>query len=137
MSSRRTFLKALAATTLANSFGLAAGQQPLTGTAPAIPGKPGMIVRSSRFLDLEMPMDALTTWITPIEHFFVRNHMFEPTTLDVRTWKLTVGGEVEHPLELQMSDIVKYPAAAVINTLECAGNGRAFYQPHVPGVQWQ
>jgi len=41
-----------------------------------IPGKDGMIVRSSRFLDLETPVEFMTSWITPVNHFFVRNHMF-------------------------------------------------------------
>lgn len=34
-------------------------------------------------------------------------------------------------------DIRKFPLASIANTLECAGNGRRFYQPHVPGVQWE
>jgi len=25
----------------------------------------------------------------------------------------------------------------VINTLKCAGNGRAFALPHLPGMQWE
>src|SRR5438093_7210711 len=96
-----------------------------------------MIVRSARFLDLEMPMDVLKTWITPVPHFFVRNHMHEPSTLDPSTWILTISGEVEQPLTLSLADLKKLEPHSVINTLECAGNGRAFQQPHVPGVQWE
>jgi len=33
--------------------------------------------------------------------------------------------------------LVKMEPYTVTNTLECAGNGRAFHHPHVPGVQWQ
>src|SRR5205814_308860 len=90
-----------------------------------------------RFLDLEMPMEALKTWITPVPHFFVRNHMHEPSTLDPSTWVLTISGEVEQPLTLSLTDLKKLELHSVINTLECAGNGRAFQQPHVPGVQWE
>jgi len=102
-----------------------------------VPGKEGMIVRSARFLDLEMPMEVLKTWITPGPHFFVRNHMHEPSTLDASTWALTISGEVENPLALSLADLKKLESHTVINTLECAGNGRAFQQPHVPGVQWE
>src|ERR1700758_2643877 len=100
-------------------------------------GKEGMIVRSARFLDLEMLMEDLKTWITPVPHFFVRNHMHEPSTLDPSTWVLTISGEVENPLTLSLADLKKLQPHSVINTLECAGNGRALQQPHVPGVQWE
>ncbi|HEV2730508.1 MAG TPA: sulfite oxidase [Terriglobales bacterium] len=102
-----------------------------------VPGKEGMIVRSARFLDLEMPMEVLKTWITPAPHFFVRNHMHEPSTLDASTWALTISGEVENPLTLSLADLKRLEPQNVVNTLECAGNGRAFQQPHVPGVQWE
>jgi hypothetical protein len=49
-----------------------------------------MLVRSFRFLDLEMPTEFMNTWITPVPHFFVRNHMFEPSTLDAAEWRLSV-----------------------------------------------
>jgi sulfite oxidase len=102
-----------------------------------IPGEAGMIVRSARFLDLEMPPEFFDSWITPVPHFFVRNHMHEPSTLDAGTWQLTISGEVEKPLTLTLKDLEKMAAHSVINTLECAGNGRGFQQPHAPGIQWQ
>ena len=95
-----------------------------------------MIVRSGRFLDLEMPPEFLETWLTPIEHFFVRNHMHEPSTLDADTWRLSIGGEVERPYTLALEDLSKLKSHTVTNTLECAGNGRGFQRPRVPGVQW-
>src|SRR5713226_966207 len=104
---------------------------------PTIPGKEGMILRSFRFLDLEMPTEFLNSWITPVPHFFVRNHMHEPTTLDAAEWRLSVTGEVEKPLTLSLADLGKIESHAVSNTLECAGNGRAFHHPSVPGIQWQ
>jgi len=101
-----------------------------------VPGKAGMIVRSARFLDLEMPPEFFNSWITPVPHFFVRNHMHEPSSLDADSWSLAVGGEVEHPLSLTLSDLLKMAPRTVLNTLECAGNGRGFQRPNVPGVQW-
>ena len=96
-----------------------------------------MIVRSARFLDPETPPEFLTSWITPVPHFFVRNHMHEPSTLDPKSWRLTIGGEVDKALTLSLADLSKLEAHRVTNTLECAGNGRGFEQPRVPGVQWQ
>jgi sulfite oxidase len=38
---------------------------------------------------------------------------------------------------LSLADLAKLEPHTVTNTLECAGNGRAFQNPRVPGVQWQ
>lgn len=101
-----------------------------------VPGEDGMLVRSFRFVDLEAPVEYFNTWLTPVPHFFVRNHMHEPSELDAGTWQLTIGGEVEKPLTLTLADLSKIENHSVVNTLECAGNGRGFYRPQVPGVQW-
>jgi DMSO/TMAO reductase YedYZ molybdopterin-dependent catalytic subunit len=103
----------------------------------AIPGKEDLIIRSYRFFDLETPVEYFDTWLTPAPHFFVRNHMHEPSTLDASSWQLSIGGEVEKPFTINLAELVKLEAHAIVNTLECAGNGRAFYSPKVPGVQWQ
>jgi sulfite oxidase len=100
-------------------------------------GKEGMILRSGRFLDLEMPPEFLDSWLTPLRRFFVRNHMHEPSTLDAETWRLNIGGEVKSPLSLSLADLMSMTPHTITNTLECAGNGRAFQNPKVPGVQWQ
>ena len=102
----------------------------------SIPGKEGMIVRSARFVDLETPPEFFNTFITPVQHFFVRNHMHEPSALDAREWKLSIGGEVERPYTLSIAELSKLESHTVTNTLECAGNGRSFHDPTVPGVQW-
>ena len=139
MISRRTFLHtasvAVAGATVWHpliSFATDSGERTI-----AIPGEDGMIVRSSRFMDIEMPPEYAVSWITPVEHFFVRNHMHEPSTLEADAWTVTVGGEVEHPESLKLADLQKLEQHTVINTLECAGNGRGFHRPQVPGIQWQ
>jgi DMSO/TMAO reductase YedYZ molybdopterin-dependent catalytic subunit len=136
MSSRRAFLKTasagvLAAFTAPSLLGAAAGQ-----TAVSVPGKEGLIVRSFRFLDLETPVEFMTDWITPVPHFFVRNHMFEPVAVDAKEWRLAIGGEVDRPLSLTLADLARIPVRSVTNTLECAGNGRSLQSPKVPGIQW-
>ena len=135
MISRRDFVLR------ASAIGVVGAVRPLlrwgADESPTIPGKHGMIVRSLRFLDLEMPAEYGNSLITPVQHFFVRNHMHEPSTVDAGEWRLSIGGEVEKPLTLTLAQLTKMEQHTVINTLECAGNGRAFVVPHVPGVQWE
>jgi sulfite oxidase len=142
MKSRRSFLKytSLAATAAIAArplFGWAADSAVAKRGATVVPGADGMIVRSLRFLDLEMPPEFAKSWLTPVPHFFVRNHMFEPAKVDAAESKLTIGGEVEKPLTLTLTDLSNIEQHSVTNTLECAGNGRAFQSPKVPGIQWQ
>lgn len=139
MNSRRIFLKYLTGAALGATAGRSviswALDQTQMGTI-SIPGKDGMIVRSSRFVDLETPVEYFDTWLTPVPHFFVRNHMHEPGKLSPETWRLSVGGEVDNPLTLTLADLGKLESHSVVNTLECAGNGRSLHRPQVPGVQW-
>ena len=134
MISRRNFLRAVSVTAIAGVLPRAFSW---ADESVVVPGKEGMIVRSTRFLDLEMPPEFFDSWITPVSHFFVRNHIHEPDTVNVSEWRLTVAGEVENPLSLSLADLARLDSHTVVNTLECAGNGRSFQQPHVPGVQWQ
>lgn len=101
-----------------------------------VPGEDGMVLRSFRFVDLESPIEYFNTWLTPVPHFFVRNHMHEPSELDAHDWRLTIGGEVEKPLTMSLGELSKIETHSVVNTLECAGNGRSLHRPQVPGIQW-
>lgn len=100
------------------------------------PTKRDMIVRSTRPLDLEMPLSGFADAITPLDHFFVRTHVYAPT-VKLDTWRLTVDGNVGQSLTLTMEDLRKMPSAELVSVLECAGNGRAFFDPPVAGLQWQ
>src|SRR5262249_41999429 len=100
-----------------------------------VAGKEQMIVRSLRYLDLEMPVHLLDSWITPVKLFYVRNHLGMPS-VNLPAWGLSVSGEVERPLELSFAELDKLEPNTVTNTMECAGNGRSFYRPRVPGIQW-
>jgi sulfite oxidase len=138
MNSRRNFLKqmsgaALAVNAASSLFSWATAAQ---GGLIEIAGEDGMIVRSFRFVDLETPVEYLNTWLTPVPRFFVRNHMHEPSELSADGWRLIVGGEVEKPFILTLSDLSKLETHSVVNTIECAGNGRSLHRPQVPGIQW-
>jgi sulfite oxidase len=137
MNSRRDFLKQISGAALA------------AGVAPALlarafpqeqlvefPGEDGMILRSFRFVDIESPVEYFNSWLTPVPHFFVRNHMHEPSELNADDWHLSIGGEVEKPITLSLAELSKIETHSVVNTLECAGNGRSLHRPQVPGIQW-
>ena len=98
--------------------------------------KDQLIVRSGRPQDLETPAHLLDSWITPNERFYVRSHFYTPT-IDPATWSLVLDGEVEKPLTMTLAELRRAPSTTVIATLECAGNGRAFFDPPVAGVQWE
>jgi DMSO/TMAO reductase YedYZ molybdopterin-dependent catalytic subunit len=137
MISRRDFLKQVSGSIAAAGTIPSLLTWATNDSAVQIPGEEDLIVRSVRFLDLETPPEFFTSWITPVPHFFVRNHMHEPSSLDADSWRLTISGEVEKPLTVSLADLAKLERHRVTNTLECAGNGRAFQEPHVPGIQWQ
>jgi sulfite oxidase len=137
MNSRRDFLKhfsaaAFAAGLLPSGLTWALPQ----GQAIEFPGEDGVILRSYRFIDLETPVEYFNTWLTPVPHFFVRNHMHEPSELDAKEWRLSISGEVEKPMTLSLGELSKIETHSVVNTLECAGNGRSMHRPQVPGIQW-
>jgi len=87
-------------------------------------------------IDAETPLDALTTFITPNDLFFVRHH-WNPMYPDMKRWRLAVEGEVEKPLELTLADLKRLPRAEATCVLQCSGNGRGLFRPTVPGVQWR
>jgi DMSO/TMAO reductase YedYZ molybdopterin-dependent catalytic subunit len=100
------------------------------------PGKEKLILRSARPPDYEAPVALLDSWITPIEHFYVRSHLPTPAGVEAATWTLSIDGEVNAQSTLTLDDLRRMPAATITTTLECAGNGRAFFDPPVAGIQW-
>jgi sulfite dehydrogenase (cytochrome) subunit A len=102
------------------------------------PGKIPMRVINHRPPCLETPWSAFSKDLTPNEAFFVRWHLqVLPTTVDVRTWRLKVHGEVEKPQELSLTDLKAMKATRIAAVCQCSGNSRSFFEPHVPGAQWR
>src|SRR5256885_15454605 len=102
----------------------------------AIAGKRPMILHSDRPEDLETPVRYFDSWVTPVDAFFVRQHLPRPAAIDPAAYRLTINGMVAKTAQLTLADLQKLPQHTVPATLECTGNGRAFYNPKVPGVQW-
>jgi DMSO/TMAO reductase YedYZ molybdopterin-dependent catalytic subunit len=95
-----------------------------------------LIVRSANPEDFEMPLSGFDTWITPAEQFYVRTHIYKPK-VELPEWRLRVDGLVERELSLDMAELKKLPRAGLTAVMECAGNGRSFYEPGVTGMQWR
>jgi len=102
---------------------------------PAIPGKRPMILHSDRPEDLEMPSEYFDHWLTPNDSFFVRQHIPRPD-VNAQSFHVLVNGLVSKQVELKIEDLRKLPQYKTVATLECTGNGRGFYRPRVPGIQW-
>jgi sulfane dehydrogenase subunit SoxC len=82
-----------------------------------------------------MPLEALRHEITPVGLHYLLTH-FDIPYVDESTWTLEIGGLVERPVALTLDDIKKRPVASAAVTLECAGNGRAFYAPRAISQPW-
>ena len=143
--SRRRFLKALGGAGAAGALQGVASRPTAAQTAPPAPVvKP---TPADLFNDYgsnkEMRWEAMYQrgYLTPTEAFFVRNHT-RTARIDVAAWRLKVDGSgVGRPLELTFDELVGLPSVSVIRYVECAGNGRSFFESasgkKAQGTQWK
>ncbi len=82
-----------------------------------------------------MPLEALAYPITPVGLHYLLIH-YDIPAVDATSWRVTVDGEVERPLSLSLDDLRSRPAAEVVATMECAGNGRVSLSPPVDSQPW-
>jgi DMSO/TMAO reductase YedYZ molybdopterin-dependent catalytic subunit len=86
----------------------------------------GATVRSGRYWEF-------TTWQTPVEQFYVRNHYPTPTAetrpvLDRANWRLRIHGNgIERELEIGYEDLLRMPSRTLLATMECHGNARTIF----------
>ena len=130
---RRAFLDAVVRAGALATSGLIPAGVLLAQRAPALDR---LIVHSDRPEDVETPAHLLTSWITPNELFYVRSHFYTPS-IQESAWRLRIGGDVDRTLDLSLSDLRQMPSATLVVTLECAGNGRALFEPPVAGIPWR
>jgi DMSO/TMAO reductase YedYZ molybdopterin-dependent catalytic subunit len=102
---------------------------------PAVPSG-RLVVRNARPLDAEAPLEALRTFETSNDLFFVRSHHVLPEI--AQSWTLTIDGEVAKPLRIGLADIRRMRGERRAALIECAGNGRGLFElPATSGVQWE
>src|SRR6516225_3943697 len=103
----------------------------------SLPGKKPLIKLSYRPPNYETPIEYFRTAITPNDAFFVRYHLSNIPEVDVKTWKIVVGGEgANGQAEFTLDDLKRLPVAELVAVNLCSGNRRGLFQPHVPGVEW-
>ena len=103
----------------------------------ALPGKKPLIKLSYRPPNYESPIETFRTAITPNDQFFVRYHLSFIPEVDVKTWKISVGGDgANNQAELNLDALKAMPATEIVAVNQCSGNRRGLFQPHVPGVEW-
>ncbi|TMT85550.1 molybdopterin-binding oxidoreductase [Haloterrigena sp. H1] len=81
--------------------------------------------------------ETYANWLTPIEDHYVchRNETLDPEAAD---WEVDLAGAVAREGTLGMDDLRnEYPTVAVAHTMECAGNGRGYFDPETGSVQWE
>lgn len=144
---RRGFLKGAGLATMAALLGgfipfhrqMPGGLLPLAlaETPFRVEGKDGLVIINDRPLNAEAPAHLLDDDITPTARHFIRNNGLPPEIADPATWTLTLDGEVEEPLVLDLDTLrSRFEVVTLALQLECAGNGRAFFDPKTPGNQW-
>jgi DMSO/TMAO reductase YedYZ molybdopterin-dependent catalytic subunit len=82
-----------------------------------------------------MPLEALRWDLTPIGLHYLLTH-YDIPLVDGASWRLEVDGLVEQPLSLALDELRARPARELAVTMECAGNGRAYIEPHVVSQPW-
>jgi DMSO/TMAO reductase YedYZ molybdopterin-dependent catalytic subunit len=102
------------------------------------PQKAELLLLTDRPPQLETPLSYFRTDLTPNDAFFVRWHLSGiPTTVDLRTFRLEVGGHISKPLSLSLNDLQsKFEPVSLVALNQCAGNSRSLFEPRVPGGQW-
>jgi len=96
----------------------------------------GLLVHQAHPLNCETSIPALIGGVVmPSARFYVRNH-FPIPALEASTFRLGVSGLVERPLNLSLPELRNLGSQRRVVTLECAGNGRSFLTPKVPGEKW-
>ena len=136
---RRDFLKATGAATAMAAVGAVPLELfALDRRLVRYPEKTDLLLLTARPPQLEMPPQLFRELVTPNDALFVRWHLANiPTEVDLTTWRLTVGGNTERTLSLSMADLRSgFEPVTYTAVIQCAGNGRSFFEPRVPGGQW-
>ncbi len=135
---RRDFLKTAGTLTAAAALGgIPASLFGEEKRMAKFPEKTDLILLTSRPPQLETPLSFFKQLITPNDAVFVRWHLSRiPTSVDLRTWRLKVGGNTERELQLSMEDLKSFEKVSYTAVIQCSGNGRSFFEPRVLGGQW-
>jgi DMSO/TMAO reductase YedYZ molybdopterin-dependent catalytic subunit len=82
-----------------------------------------------------MPLEAMRYDLTPVGLHYLLIH-YDIPYLEGQSWRLSVGGMVARPLELDLPALRAVGSRTVRVTMECAGNGRARLEPRPVSQPW-
>ncbi|CAA3013659.1 sulfite oxidase [Olea europaea subsp. europaea] len=103
------------------------------------PRHPALLINSTAPFNAEPHRsDLISSYVTPADFFYKRNHGPIPIVDDIERYSVSVTGLIGNPKELYMKDIWKLPKYTVTATLQCAGNRRTAMSKtlKVKGVGW-
>ena len=128
---RRRFLKVSLA---------GAATLPLLGPLPSFAAEPSqLVVHGTEPMNAEGNLSRLaTSWMTPVENFYIRSHAPVPKINDGR-FRLAVEGLVKKPLSLSLKELSAMAQHSAVATMTCAGNRRSEHSliKPVKGVPWR
>ena len=105
-------------------------------SGPAM-AKEGLRVLSDRPLCAETEVHMLDDTVTPSARHFIRNNGTPPHQMDAQTWKLEIMGLVDRERSFSIEDLrSEFEVVSRALAIECAGNGRAQFDPPARGNQW-
>jgi DMSO/TMAO reductase YedYZ molybdopterin-dependent catalytic subunit len=70
----------------------------------------------------EAGLSGISPEVTPVQNFYVVSKNFVDPTIEAQGWTLEVGGMVDRPLKLSLSDLRGLPGATEYVTMECISN---------------
>jgi DMSO/TMAO reductase YedYZ molybdopterin-dependent catalytic subunit len=82
-----------------------------------------------------LPLEALRYDITPAGLHYLLIH-YDIPAVDAAVFRLEIGGAVERPVTLSLSDLRARERVTMPVTFECAGNGRALLRPRPLSQPW-
>ncbi|MDA5095809.1 sulfite oxidase [Aliiroseovarius sp. KMU-50] len=145
-SNRRGFLKGAGLATMSAMVGatipfhknMPAGLIPAAfASEDVLAGKDGLTLLNDRPVNAETPPHLLDDAITPTVRHFIRNNGIPPADMMMDSWTLNVDGLVDNPMTYSIADLKsKFEVVTRALTIECGGNGRAFFNPPAKGNQW-
>lgn len=78
---------------------------------------------------------ALETPVTPTDGFYTRNN-FPVPEIAPASWRVALEG-FRRPVKLRHADLLARPSVELEVVLECAGNGRTYFDPVPEGTAWR
>ena len=147
---RRDFLRGAATAAAAIAVGVGTDRGAFGGAATTtgsslggaelvkFPEKVPLILNTDRPPNLETPLAYFQHDLTPNEAMYVRWHLgITPTRVDTATFRLSLGGHVERPVQWSLDELRKgFEPVSVVAVNQCSGNSRKYFEPRMPGVQW-